>query len=545
MVLLSATKKVNQFLGPFLLRHGLRLQAMLSQGAPLTGNMDAWTGVSWAKHIITLESRDEADQAVEKALRQHEQQSWLPGAGGKSLFDSDNTDDSIDSKSSKSSSMSSPPLSLEDETAIRIQIFERYTRAALLPTETFADIQRWQFHSRLLLWARREYLLAQHRAYLKAAFTTSPELAASPQFSMQGGALRQVLLGKFSWNQWRSSGGHNNTHHDEQEEHSTTLNRLPRAATVQRLLRMDNWATTKTKGGRAYRMAQLAKQLGGSIITFRGGGWNIADIEETTSVSKLSLGESLELARGHVETCGPLNALCEEAQIFQLLTQEYVEALGRYLEKRSVAFDGETIVLDVGAGDGLLAQALRDYFDKSKHQEMNKKNSRKTSSGYITNMPQVIATDNYSWRISRHAEVEQLGYEATLDKYATPSNGEGLSRQVIVLCSWMPMGEDWTACFREYGVAEYILIGECDDGQCGENWLTWGNIHMRDDNIQNELNHLQEGKKEPFKPITATPLYKEDGYTRSDLNSVIPFQFSRYDSKVSRSGKTISFRRKA
>lgn len=68
---------------------------------------------------------------------------------------------------------------------------------------------------------------------------------------------------------------------------------------------------------------------------------------------------------------------------------------------------------------------------------------------------------------------------------------------------------------------------------------------MRDDNIQNELNHLREGKEEPFKPIAATPLYKEDGYTRKDLNSVTPFQFSRYDSRVSRSGKTVSFRRKA
>ena len=72
----------------------------------------------------------------------------------------------------------------------------------------------------------------------------------------------------------------------------------------------------------------------------------------------------------------------------------------------------------------------------------------------------------------------------------------------MVLCSWMPPGQDWTADFRRpvdiandataYGendgdegeeperlVEEYILIGEADDGTCGHNWHTWGNADFR------------------------------------------------------------------
>eukprot|EP00873_Tetraselmis_striata_P014575 jgi/Tetstr1/434839/TSEL_002554.t1 len=45
----------------------------------------------------------------------------------------------------------------------------------------------------------------------------------------------------------------------------------------------------------------------------------------------------------------------------------------------------------------------------------------------------------------------------------------------VVLVSWQPMGQDWTAAIRATpSVAEYILIGEIDDGICGQPWATWG-----------------------------------------------------------------------
>ena len=55
-------------------------------------------------------------------------------------------------------------------------------------------------------------------------------------------------------------------------------------------------------------------------------------------------------------------------------------------------------------------------------------------------------------------------------------------RPHLVLCSWMPMGVDWTRAFRECGsVGEYLLLGEVYDGAVGHNWETWGNPAFADD----------------------------------------------------------------
>ena len=122
------------------------------------------------------------------------------------------------------------------------------------------------------------------------------------------------------------------------------------------------------------------------------------------------------------------------------------------------------------------------------------------------------------------------------------------------------MNTDWTSIFRQnHGVDEYILIGECDDGQCGDNYLTWGNPHNFDDDddnidvtvttplesnttvVSNEANESTfdvPPRKEP-----PTPQYILDGYVRYDLNEFAPHQFSRFDCRTSKTGRTVSFRK--
>lgn len=54
----------------------------------------------------------------------------------------------------------------------------------------------------------------------------------------------------------------------------------------------------------------------------------------------------------------------------------------------------------------------------------------------------------------------RLDYDRALARYPTTA---------IVLCSWMPMGEDWTAALRApLPVQEYILIGES-----GKSWFSF------------------------------------------------------------------------
>jgi hypothetical protein len=92
------------------------------------------------------------------------------------------------------------------------------------------------------------------------------------------------------------------------------------------------------------------------------------------------------------------------------------------------------------------------------------------------------------------------------------------------------MNEDWTSSFLEYeAVDEYLLIGEADDGQCGHHWQTWGNSLFEEDS-----GHAEKA---------ACPPYISQGFERRDHDQLLPYQFSRYDSTLSKEGMTVSFRR--
>ncbi|MDD5623986.1 MAG: hypothetical protein PHI23_04740, partial [Candidatus Peribacteraceae bacterium] len=127
---------------------------------------------------------------------------------------------------------------------------------------------------------------------------------------------------------------------------------------------------------------------------------------------------------------------CKERDIFDILTQEYVERLGRYLTERirKLGEGGQmSTVLEVGAGDGRLTDALREQLAKQG----------------IDNV-RMIAVDSNEWDIKPTAPVERMEYQEALQTY----------HPQIVLCSWMPSLSDWTEEFRGTpSVQEYILIG--------------------------------------------------------------------------------------
>ena len=175
------------------------------------------------------------------------------------------------------------------------------------------------------------------------------------------------------------------------------------------------------------------------------------------------------------------------------------------------------------------------------------KKAKTNANSQTFTMPTLIATDDGSWKApmynNKHIEVERLSAVEAVAKYAPISQEQRIeveeSSRLIVLCSWMPPGHDWTADFRkpqssihapgESGVGmveEYILIGECDDGTCGHNFLTWGNPDA------------YEGEDS----IPAAP-YAEDGYQRVELEDLSLMQISRFDCKRSSESKTVSFRR--
>lgn len=122
--------------------------------------------------------------------------------------------------------------------------------------------------------------------------------------------------------------------------------------------------------------------------------------------------------------------------VHQYWTREFVHDLAQ-----QIASFAPRRVLEVGAGRGELTRWLRDY-----------------------RLP-VIATDDGSWLDGRlhwpaalPADVVPLDYAAALAAYQPD----------VVLCAWMPLGEDWTPVFRACAsVRAYFLIGEGPGGCTG------------------------------------------------------------------------------
>lgn len=137
---------------------------------------------------------------------------------------------------------------------------------------------------------------------------------------------------------------------------------------------------------------------------------------------------------------------CEENSIYELFTEEYIDALADYLVSRfrTMSSKDRIIVLEVAAGNGKLTHFLQKKFQEKPYfqkEELMKK-------------VKFVATDDYSAREMQEQQppfpVENLDYRQAIEEH----------QPAIVLCSWMPSNEDWTPVFREAGsVEEYILIG--------------------------------------------------------------------------------------
>jgi hypothetical protein len=513
--------KLNRALGPFLLRNGVRVRSALgTRDSPF---LDIVTGIQWAQTLISIEVDHDAREYIQEQ-RPTPMDKWV-----------DQTFDKVAGKNELEQKRKTMTPS-----QLRVVALEDYLRPALLPNETWSDVGPWRFHKRLLKWVRAEFLKAKHGLDVQGALLYhDPALKQSPQLErpQRGGILASLSASDTA----KAKGAP-----------------LPSAALVEKAFGMINWSPKKSNKAVRQKMQQLCANLGGRVIALRGGGVLVSDIPSDAPLQGVPLEYVLELAGGHVAFCGAFNALCEERNIYQLWTREYVDKLAIYLLERANHHDhslGETVIIDMGAGDGLLAEQLQLTMSK----DIRANAARRKSPTHVK-VPTIISVDNGSWRIRPRATVEKLSVEEALAKYAPQgsncsSDMQARPQQTIVLCSWMPMGVDWTALFRQYQVDEYILIGECDDGTCGDNWSTWGNEHYTSDDVveQDLLEAFEESSsddgnqdsnvEDDANTLTSTPPpYRVDGYKRIDKSSWAPFQFSRFDSSISKTGKTVVFR---
>ena len=527
MVFLTLSRKINKVIGPFLLRNGVNLRHALARGGVVKDNalLDNMLLIKWSQKIVSLEVHDEALKLVA------ESKGLQMGKWADDMFDQIF---GTDAEEARRKNMTPSEL--------RLLVLESFLRPALLKNEQWGDVAKWQFNRHFMKWARAEFLLAKHGIAVQDALTTYPKLRQSPQLAinpMRRGVLKLV-------------------HGGSEVPETPKQMALPSASLVEKAFHMKDWSRKKDPNASKQYLDRVAAKLGGSIIDLRGGSMRFANIPSDADVSKVSLEDVLELAGGHVAHCGPFNALCEERDIYQFWTREYVDLLANYILKQTNDFKGETVVIDLGAGDGLLTKNIEMSISKEIRGEATsnfvKRKGRQHRSNapaspavsqqnQYTKVPAIIAVDDGSWSIYQKASVEKMGVEEALATYCSNDDDDRTSKQVIVLCSWMPMGVDWSALFRQFNVDEYILIGECDDGSCGDNWETWGSHSFLTDDIEEAF---EEEGGSPVESESASPTprpFEMDGYKRIDIDDLVAYQFSRFDSAMSKTGRTVTFRR--
>ncbi|KAG7350705.1 hypothetical protein IV203_010065 [Nitzschia inconspicua] len=593
MVLLTTLNKLSSSLtktiGPPLFRTGLSLRNKLVPRNPNTINnywIDMLFLIPYSQKLLSLAIYEETKVQIDSFRRQR-----FDAMAATDFYNDkdDRHDKEVQDLQTTLRNATVDASATVQMAEIRTKVLNDILRPSLLPTETWGnDIENsWRYNIRLVAWIRKEILLAKYGPFIQEAMMAYPSLRMSPQF--QSSNRRRFFIdlmnrGIIQWDQKNNTSTDNSPY----DESLATIQRLPRTNVVVKALRMRDWSTQKNSarfrqavlplvtklGGTEYQspldddeedaLVQKTKNTGttsGHLAVSKPGTFSFthAMIPPETKLDDTSLDDLLEVVTGgYINNCGPLNALCQEANCYQLWTREYVEHLGDYLLRRIESSNccESTVILDVGAGDGLLIQCLKEYmYDKmmtSKPKAGKTGLTVKTDHEIIVakrGMPKLIATDDMSWNIFTKANVEKLSVDQALQTYAQatkrttkdtlsdesnredPPENQSRSGQVIVLCSWMPMGEDWSAKFREAGVDEYILIGESDDGSCGHNWWTWGNSAFRDGTIKSS------------KDMPSVAPFIQDGYERRDLKELTSYQFSSFDCAISKSSNTVSFRK--
>lgn len=344
---------------------------------------------------------------------------------------------------------------LESELQTKDETVENALRSSLLPNEAWSDTEQWRSNQRLLAWLR-----VVHLRSTSSAARLLPQARSALQTR-----LNEPKLPPPSISEARAL---------FELEHPSGRRRQP---ALERAMQRAAAASETVR----------SNQRAGPGAT-----------------RELSFATVLEESGGLVQHRGAWAVFCEEHATFELITRELVGELACHVAKAAerrrarltppgAPTDAEAHddlrVLEVGAGNGELSHYLR-------------------SALRARNVPAtLVAIDNESWPVPHNSHfggVEALSVSAALHKYEPH----------VVIASWMPMATDWTAAFRACpSVEEYLLLGECFDGACGHNWLTWGNLASAPNDC-------------------AVPPFVADGWRIEEIPAISRWMLSRFASDV-------------
>ena len=553
MVLISTiTTKLNRILAPKILKYSLKARYALSLNKPIILDnpyLDSMFLIPLSQKLISIEAQHLAKELIDDDKNNDDNEKKRKSAMDEFV---DRIWDRYLEPISPSNDISPHQNLVNNNDPPRLKAFTKYIRQVLTPNNRFQDINNWRFNNRFVKWLRSEYLICKYEHEIRSILQSHSKLQHCAILSQKRSKIRDVM--RYGLNASIDSGAGDDQYSIQYSKSLPTYNAINDA------FQMHNWNKDKVTNDEEYKQMKhvCTNILKGTIYTVPGTNIQIANVSDETSVANLTLEEILEVAGCHVSNCNAFNALCDDANIYEFWNEEYVRSLSNYLMERCQELhnqdDKDVVIVDVGAGDGILAQYLREKMiiernfvgqqgklrqkPQSKNQLKTKNQSKRKNTVCI---PSIVATDDGSWSIQPKANVEKMSVNEAMTKYS-PHQGKSKNSEkfkdhhLIILCSWMPMGVDWTKLFRNAGVDEYILIGESDDGNCGHNWHTWGNPEFFEGNdvIVDEKGVVNRN---------LIPDYALSGYKRNDLEDLSKLQFSRFDSKVSSGSKTISFRK--
>jgi hypothetical protein len=332
----------------------------------------------------------------------------------------------------------------------------------------------------------------------------------------------------------------------------------PPVAELTRLLGVGEWERDPPGRENALQMRLVGEYERGERAALES--WGLEDVLESVGCCVAGMNE--------------FNLFCERNFVYEMLTEEYVRGLWAHISRTCGRLQrelgaSELVVLEVGAGSGSLSHALD--LQRRLEAAAGAKSSRRAHETETPAPVRVVATDTGIWRAKHHRRVKggsaggaagafpvaQMDYRSALEHY----------KPHVVVCSWMPMGDDWTQAFRDApSVQEYILVGEKDDGCCGHPWLTWGHrgdggsgplfsanrdLLSKYQGRSLDLFHWlsRSGSAAPGAPATsrpdAVPPFEADGFARTELGALRRLQLSRYDRKhYAANSHTVSFSRR-
>lgn len=179
-----------------------------------------------------------------------------------------------------------------------------------------------------------------------------------------------------------------------------------------------------------------------------------------------------------------LKEYCDQFGIYQILNAEFNDALAREIKNL-----GLQPVLEVGAGNGDLSQALR----RRNIETVAVDNFEQTLPGKMLDAPGIP---------------EKMDYKDAIYRY----NPE------LIICSWMPAGEDWTPDFRAHSsVKSYILIGDPEGSGTEEaygDFPGWNNYVLKEPNKWSMCRHdigIDFEKPEIWWRHAKVIIYKREG----------------------------------